>query len=383
MKKIYLIYLIQLILINSVAFAQAEEEKLFLSGYLKNIQEFNFIDNFNHAQWTTLLHNRLNFKYILSEEIQIRLEVRNRIFYGDRVKAILNFSDLTSEDTGFINLSWNIIDHHAILFNIKIDRASLNYIKNKWDITVGKQRVNWGVNLVWNPNDIFNTYNFLEFDYDERPGSDAIRIQYYLGDFKKVEFTAKKGNSKDDYIFAGMYKFNKWLYDVQLITGIYQKDWVIGGGWAGNIQNSGFKGEISYFIPYESYMNAENTLSSSISFDYAFKKGLYLNGSILYSSQKSNENNIEYFLTDSLSPKQLMPFKYTGLLQLSKEFSPIIRSSLSVLYSNTNQTVIAIPSVNYSIAKDFELNLTGQSFFEFEKYQNLASNLYLRLRWSF
>ena len=67
------------------------------------------------------------------------------------------------------------------------------------------------MNLAWNPNDIFNTYNLLDFDYEERPGSDAIRIQYYLGDFSKIEVAAKKGSSKDDHIVAAMYKFNKWL----------------------------------------------------------------------------------------------------------------------------------------------------------------------------
>jgi len=133
--------------------------------------------------------------------------------------------------------------------NSTIDRALINYSKGKWDITLGRQRVNWGMNLVWNPNDIFNTYNFLDFDYEERPGSDALRVQYYLGDFSKIEVSAKKGRSKDDYIIAGMYKFNISSYDIQFITGVYQKDWMFGAGWAGNLKDAGFKGEISYFVP--------------------------------------------------------------------------------------------------------------------------------------
>ena len=39
------------------------------------------------------------------------------------------------------------------------------------------------MNLVWNPNDLFNAFSFVDFDYEERPGSDALRIQKYTGYF--------------------------------------------------------------------------------------------------------------------------------------------------------------------------------------------------------
>lgn len=37
-------------------------------------------------------------------------------------------------------------------------------------------------------------------------------------------------------------------------------------------------------MPYETYLNSENVLSASVSMDYGFKKGLYINGSVLYNS---------------------------------------------------------------------------------------------------
>ena len=129
-----------------------------------------------------------------------------------------------------------------------------------------------------------------------------------------------------------MYKFNSGSYDIQLLTAIYQQDWVIGTGWAGNLKNAGFKGEISYFVPYENYFNSENVMSASVSVDYGFKKGLYIN---------------------------------------------------STIYSPTNQSVIIMPSLDYSIATNWELNFTGQSFFEFQDYQTIGNSMFVRLRWSF
>ncbi|TYP99000.1 hypothetical protein C7447_102318 [Tenacibaculum adriaticum] len=382
MKKRWFTYLLlfTITLIN----AQEKDEKVFLSGYVKNLHEFSFVDRLDDLQWTTFVHNRLNFKYISSDEITIRLEFRNRWFYGDNVKNIFGFSEFISQDNGIIDLSWNIIDDGNTLFNTTIDRALVNYTKGNWDVTLGRQRVNWGMNLVWNPNDIFNTYNFLDFDYEERPGSDAVRVQYYLGDFSKIELAAKKGKAADDYIVAAMYKFNKWSYDIQLITGVYQKDWMIGTGWAGNLKNAGFKGEISYFVPYEDYFNSKNVLSAAISVDYGFKKGLYINGSILYNSAANQASNgLGALVYNNLSAKNLMPYEFSSFLQLAKEFTPIFKGTLSTIYSPTNDAVILMPSLDYSIATNWELNFTSQSFFEFENYKTLGNSLFLRLRWSF
>lgn len=382
MKRLWVTYLLLLTLTSLNA--QLKEEKLFLIGYIKNLHEFSFIDRLDDLQWTNLLHNRLNFKYIPSEDMTIRLEFRNRLFYGDNVNNIFGFSEFISNDNGVIDMSWNVINQGNLLFNTTIDRALVNYTKGNWDATLGRQRINWGVNLIWNPNDIFNTYNFLDFDYEERPGSDAVRIQYYLGDFSKIELAAKKGRSKDDYIIAAMYKFNKWSYDIQLITGFYQKDWVLGAGWAGNLKDAGFKGEISYFIPYKNYFNSENVWSASFSVDYGFKNGLYINSSILYNSTTNQTSSgLGTLVYSNLSAKNLMPFKYSGYIQLAKEFTPLFKGSLSVIYSPTNNSVIAIPSLNYSITTNWELNFTSQSFFEFEDYKTLGNSLFLRMRWSF
>ena len=116
-------------------------------------------------------------------------------------------------------------------------------------------------------------------------------------------------------IYAAMYKLNKIGYDFQFLAANYFDDLVLGGGWAGNIKNAGFKGELSYFINN----NFNNTLSLSTSLDYSFKNGYYLLGSYLYNSEGSNTPGLLNFIniTDNvLSPKNLMPSKNSYLLQI-------------------------------------------------------------------
>lgn len=84
-----------------------------------------------------------------------------------------------------------------------------------------------------------------------------------------------------------------------------------------------------------------------------------------------------------LSAKYLMPFKFSGFLQLSKAFTPIITGTASIMYSPTHQTVIVMPNFTYALATNWEIDFTGQSFFEFEEYRTLGNNFFLRLRWSY
>ena len=372
------------LLLSVLAMGQEKENKLVLRGYVKNLHQLQFVDNLNQLQWTTLIHNRLNFAYTPSENITMRLEFRNRIFYGDAVANIPGFSNLMGVDNGWVDMTWNVAESGHMLFVSTIDRASIRYSKGDWDITLGRQRVNWGRNLIWNPNDIFNTYNFLDFDYEERPGSDAVRIQYYTGDFSRLELAAKKGRLKDDHIVALLYGFNKWSYDFQIISGIYQNDWVLGTGWAGNLKNMGFKGEVSYFVPRMDYAGAKNVWSTSISLDYGFKNGLYLYGSALYNeSASSYDGGVENLSLTAITAKNLMPFEFSSYVQLSKEFSPIFSWSFGTVYSPTNHSVITIPSLTYSLATNWEVNLIAQSFFEFKNYKTLGNSIFFRLRWSF
>jgi hypothetical protein len=79
-----------------------------------------------------------------------------------------------------------------VVFAFDDRSAYLDYTAGKWQFRVGRQRINWGVNLVWNPNDVFNSFSYFDFDYEERPGSDAVRVQYYTGTTSSASWFTKQ-----------------------------------------------------------------------------------------------------------------------------------------------------------------------------------------------
>ena len=149
------------------------------NGYIKDLVTIGFADD--STTFDNLILNRLNFKWFMADNMTFFLDVRNRLFTGNTVKNVEGYDRFVDSNNDYFDFSAQGPQNESWLFQSMIDRAYLEWYKGDWELRAGRQRINWGVNLIWNPNDLFNVYSFFDFDYEERPGSDAIRIKRYMG----------------------------------------------------------------------------------------------------------------------------------------------------------------------------------------------------------
>ena len=383
-KKSRLLIIIFFLINVHKFYGQNSDLNFSVNGYIKYLPsylDYNLKPNklippsMLESQKIHLIHNRINLRGYYGNNFSLGLEFRNRMMFGD-IQTI-------QSDGGLVDMSFYIFNEKNFILHSLIDRLWIKYQKNKLEISLGRQRVNWGINTIWNSNDLFNAYNFIDFDYVERPGSDVLRVIYSGDNLSSFEFIYMPNKSRRN-IYAAMYKLNKIGYDFQFIAANYFDDLVLGGGWAGNIKKAGFKGELSYFINN----NFNNTLSLSTSLDYSFKDGYYLLGSYLYNSQGSNSPGLLNFIniTDNiLSPKNLMPSKNSYLLQISKSISPPLNSSLTIMYGSGINFLFLSPNISYDINDKFDICIIGQLFFmeDSGSLTNLLRGIYLQTRFSF
>ena len=374
-KNSFLIFFLFCFQIN----AQEKNSEFTIKGYIKYLPSYLDYDNNSNSEINHLIHNRINLKGYFKEHFSIGFELRSRMVYGDNINI--------SKDTGLIDLSNFFVDKPKFKLHSMIDRMWFKYQKNKIEISIGRQRVNWGINTIWNSNDLFNAYNFIDFDYIERPGSDVIRFIYNGDNLSSLEFVYKP-NLNNVGVIAALYKINKIGYDFQFFgANYYDQDFALGGGWAGNIRNAGFKGEVSYFVT-KNPIPDDNSFSLSTSFDYSFKNGIYILGSYLFNSKgvsNSNIFNLGAINENVLSPKNLMPSKNSYMIQTSKPISPAINSSLTFLYGQGINFLYISPNISYDINSDFDLNFIGQLFYADVNgnFKSIMNGIYLQLRYSF
>lgn len=367
-----------------------------VDGYVKDMQTFWNAEGMP-ALSNNLIHNRLNFGAYFTHGFSFKAGMRNRLVWGDflRIGSFLgdeyafDYGNMLVDKSGYIKASWNVVDRSPdYVLNTTFDRFYLDYSSGNWQITLGRQRINWGVNLVWNPNDIFNAYSFFDFDYEERPGTDALRVQYYTGPASSVELVYKIDDTWSDMSMAGLWRVNTGGYDFQLLGGKMQSDYVVGAGLNGEIKGAGIRGEGTLFCNNEEVAGVNTQFVASFSTDYMFTNSLYVHVGALYNSAGATDSvgvRSNYLLSNELSVKNLSFSRWSLFVQGSYPLSPLVSADIAGIINPIDGSFFVSPSFRYSLADNVELSLMGQLFAgdpttEFGEYGQL---FYLRLKVSF
>ena len=392
MKKLLLF--ISTFVLTTATFAQTSS--ILFNGYVKELTMYYKpvepvpISSTESIDYLLLnqFHNRLNFKWFASDKFTFTLEARNRLFFGQMVRKFPEYAKMIEMDDGFFDLSKTLISEDNWFLHTIVDRVYLDYTAGKWQFRAGRQRVNWGINLVWNPNDVFNTYSYFDFDYEERPGTDAVKIQYYTGVTSSAELVYKIGKNVDSTAVAGMFRFSKFDYDFQFMGGWVGKDMVMGGGWSGDIKGGGFRGEFTWFIPRgKTDLTNYEAFVASVSGDYTFKNSLYLHGSVLFNSYGTtgDAGGRDFLTTNDISAKMLSLGRYNLFGQASYPFTPLFSANFSAMFNPCDKSSYLGPSLNYSLGNNLELMVNGQLFTgkTGTEYGDYGKAIFGRIKWSF
>lgn len=307
------------------------------------------------------LQNRLNIRWDATQSTTLHWQMRTRLYSGDLVRDFPAYADAVDSDDGLANLSWMVANQESWFLHYIPDRLYADWNRGDLNIRAGRQRVNWGINMVTNPNDIFNIYSPYDFDYPERPGSDAIRVRYFSGFASRFEVAVSPARELRNSVAAMLYAFHRGQTDFQLIGGYYRELLTTGGGWAADIRGMGFKGETMLYIDPS---NGENgTLHNFITtsaFDYMFDNSLFLVAEILYNHRGGREQFI--LLEEQISPDNPSFSKYQATMQLSYPIHPLLDGSMAAIWYPDEESLFMSPSLSYSVAEDFDLRVLGQFF---------------------
>ena len=370
---------------------QAQEQWM-MKGYVKGLTAMQTLGEDGEVALENTLHNRFDVNWYLSDKFTFTVGMRNRIIVGNNVTLIPGYADYIARDNGYFDLSWLWAETDSWIGITQFDRLMLDYTIGNLQITLGRQRINWGQTFVWNPNDLFNTYSYFDFDYEERPGSDALRIQYYLGMSSKLELSASL-NSDKKLTSVGLYRFNTGGYDLQFLGGIYtETDYVLGGGWSGSIKGGGFSGEITYFHPMDRDDDPDSEVTATIHYDYTFRSSLNLQFEALYNGfgQEDLASGIGDVVFQDLSPKNLFPTQLAFFGSGAYDVTPLFRVMLAGIYGPEGNFYYVGPTLIYSLSNTMELTGVGQFYSSDEVFDDegeplvtSGAALFVRFKWSF
>jgi len=364
--------------------ATGNPERVFsFKGYLKGLPSLDFNNLTDEVNFNNILHNRLNFRYSINQNLFFAVEVRNRLLSGALVTDYHDFmKESLGSDNGLVDASFVRSLGYNHIWHLNADRFYADWRHNNWQVRLGRQRINWGINMVSNPNDLFNTYSFFDFDYEERPGADALRIQHFTGDLARWELAINPAREAKKSVAAMMYAFNTKGIDLQFVAGYYRNRTALGAGWATHIKESGFKGEVTLFNSLSKIDSA--TVVAAVSLDHLFANGMYGFLEMLYNGgNRKGETNL-LLMTEPMSADNIFISKYAITGSLNYPISPILSASAAAMYMPDLDGFYVMPSLSWSALTNFDLTLLAQ-FFQMNQGVNTLRFFrpYLQAKWSF
>ena len=356
------------ILLCNVGYTQAKLSKVEVNGYIKNLQSLYYLNSTSSYLADNLFHNRINLKWTPSNTFRFQMSLRNRLFLGDTPRFNPNYGKLIDESN---KLSWdlsaNLIDQNGILLNSNIDRIYAELYLGNVEVKIGRQRINWGITKFWNPNDLFNTYNFIDFDYEERPGSDAVLIQYNTGVVSSISVVSQYFDRWEQSVFGGLWKFNVRSFDMQILAAKAKSDLVLGAGLSGVIKAVSIEAEISYFHPIISKPNTTPTTSFVVGADYIFSNSVFWSTGYLFTQSGQTSGGLESLLLFDISARQLYPFRHALFTSFSFPVNPLLNVNTTWVYSPAStHPVFHTATITYSLSQNWDLSMVTQLFMQYE-----------------
>lgn len=379
------VFLIGALLLGGATWAQQWR----VSGYWRTMPswtQITFLEVEPMSQ--AYLHQRTNVRY-KHGAFTVRLEARTRLFYGSQVARTPGFAEGIGTDAGIWDGSWNWWEAEQGVANTLIDRALVSYRNGPWRVDVGRQRINWGRHTVWNPNDLFNAYNFFDFDYAERPGTDAVRVRRAVGGngMNEVELAVRPGGVDRASLVAGLFRFNVKGVDGQILAAHIEGAPAVGAAGSVGWGPLAFKGEATAFGASPTWGDSA-IWSGTVGVEATWGAGNFAQLAVLRTPGVGGLV-LTGSATQTQQPWALLPFGLTTMAQIQVPISPRFRAGTALLYAPEERALIAMPTVTFDAARNLTASCVVQHvrmpspFFPNGNLEPLTTSVFFSLQWNF
>ncbi|MCA9395049.1 MAG: hypothetical protein KC900_12665 [Candidatus Omnitrophica bacterium] len=344
--------LVTLAMLVAAGSAAAESKPLEISGYYKNLSIFT--ESLVTGEDIYAAINRLRvelFKEVNPWSFQIALD--NELIGNDFANTP-DFAAIRSreqQNTSVWDGDKTSVDNDHVYLRHAVYRAFAKYYSPDFQVTVGKQGIDWGVMRFYSPNDIFNTVGPIDLERNERVGVDAINANFALGSLSGVNAVVVPSDDDEEFMAAvKVYRTIK-TYDVTLITAIIREQVIAGITFDGYIKSAGFRGEINH----NHQDDGRNFLRASVGVDYSFSNKTYVLIEQLFNGGV-DKNAAATFLTDFKANRRLLSLeKNLTSLWLQYKITPIVELNQYVIYDWDGNSAVYNPELSYNLTENTDI----------------------------
>lgn len=363
----------------------------------------------------SLTRARLRFDVKANEHVSGQLVYDNEWLFGT-LDTLGNQLGESFRSDPFLDLDWDVklaglpTDHSR--WRHRLYRAYVKIEEGKAEVTLGRQRIPWGVGRLWNPVDRFNAIPPLAIEADESPGVDALDARWNFDGFHFLEGVYQPGSNSENGAWGMRFHGSHGEIDYSLLGGRWQQDWAVGMDAAGNLGEAAFRMEAIWTRPTRDVWPIGQAKPGpldpfwqvvlSLDYDVPIGKGLYVlvehlyNGNALGFGQGEPGTLLPFFQARGplVAPASSAIFggshvissarNQTGL-QVGYDLTPILRADVLAIADWDGQSGVFAPILTYSPTGSLELTVGAQLFVgpRLSQYGSTEHLGYVMAQWYF
>ncbi len=370
-----------LIIMSSLVLSGYSQAEIEISGYYKNIfLSSKTVITPTEDYLLDINRLRLQFNGDIGENTTFNFEYDNEVLLNNYLSTQQFKQQKLLSDPGYFNLQSTYLDTSAAYARQLLYRGYITSSFSDIDVTLGRQRISWGTAYMWNPMDILNPFNPLQLERAERPGVDAILLDWNAGDLTRISLVNALHDSGSSSSTALRARSNFNGFDMSLLAGEFRGKQITGFDFSGQAGQVGLKGELTYTQP----QGNKAYIQAVVGADYTFAGTFFMEFEYYYNGQGTTDRNQYNYNLLFNGTVQSLAQHYLGLF-IGGDITPLLRFENVLIFNLDDKSYFLYPSLGYSLGEDITLSLglqlfNGKNGTEFAAINNLY---FAQLQWFF
>lgn len=257
----------------------------------------------------------------------------------------------------FLDIDDQIAQDGNVRWDHLIYRGYLTYRSDVFDLRFGRQQVPWGVTYFGTPTDLFNPFDPLAIEKEERVGTDALDLKAYWDGPQYAELVyAPQRKHRQDTI-AGKLHLAVGSQEFSFILAESKENEVFGADYFRNIGESVLRMELTR----TDAQDEQDFWKFSANMDYTFPGTFYILGEYHHNGQGRRDKNTYERLRRLLGEVDFLAQDFFGL-KLGYDVNPLIRLENHFIWTLTDHSISMNPELRWSANKNSEFLLGGLLF---------------------
>jgi hypothetical protein len=273
----------------------------------------------------------------------------------------------------------NIMEATALFARLHLYRCYAELKSDRTNLTLGLQRVPFGVCRLWTPTDTFNPIDSVRLEPDERMGVFAANLNQRITNFSYFQVVSNFVKRMNIDKYGIRYKGHHFGADMGCSFIKNESFYMIAGEFESNLFDTGIevRGEGGFYDDRDLDMNYFSGVAGA---EYAFPNNITILGEYFYNGLGFNDKN-SYSADRLVNGNWNLGKHYFGGM-VTCEINPLVRLSFLSILNMTDGSVFNGPVISYSINDETTLSAGGNIFTgagesEFGEYY--ASIYYIKL----